>query len=51
MYEVFVHMQHSMKPEKLAWILYQENKHKLAKWLMQKCASKQWVNILTYASN
>ena len=39
MYEVFLHMQLSMNPEKLAWILYHENKSKLTKWIMQKCAS------------
>ena len=29
----------ALKPEKLSWILYHENKHKLTKWFMQKCAS------------
>ena len=48
MYEVFLYMQHST--EKFILILYNENKHKLIKWLMQKCMSWQWVNITTSGS-
>ena len=32
-------------------ILYNETKHKLIKWLMEKCTSWQWVKISTCGSN
>ena len=50
MYEVFLHMQHNTKTEKLILILYNENNCKLIKCLMQKCTSWQWVNIKTSGS-